>query len=396
MMEIEDFRVAVTNAYENLYNIPYLQGSVLLDYLIPDNTDLQDRARQLKRLLLSTIDNVYPGDNAPITSREWRLHRLLALRYVEGSNPQQIADQLAISLRHYYREQKDAIELLVNLLWKNMNEGDSSTKKLQRSDLVHLEAQRFQQNQPGTDLETTLIDVISLFRDIAEDKSIGVDIELQQDLSGLNVSQQILRQILVEVFNVLLKTNVAESKILVRSIVQPETLICRFETAVFETKSVQSQLDTIHHLSKSSNVTTQIEQSDIETIIELHIPILAPKVVLLVDDNEDFIELVSRYLFQYGYQYVIARTGKEAIDKARTINPDAIILDVMIPEPDGWSVLQTLHNHHETFEIPIIVTTVLSASELAMALGAVAFLSKPISEVDLMNALSDRMVDKNG
>ena len=69
MMEIEDFRVAVTNAYENLYNIPYLQGSVLLDYLIPDNTDLQDRARQLKRLLLSTIDNVYPGDNA----RPWRI-----------------------------------------------------------------------------------------------------------------------------------------------------------------------------------------------------------------------------------------------------------------------------------------------------------------------------------
>jgi CheY-like chemotaxis protein len=59
----------------------------------------------------------------------------------------------------------------------------------------------------------------------------------------------------------------------------------------------------------------------------------------------------------------------------------------MIPDPDGWSVLQTLSNQLETRHIPVIVCTVLGTKELAFSLGAAAFLEKPVTEEALLGAL---------
>jgi CheY-like chemotaxis protein len=59
----------------------------------------------------------------------------------------------------------------------------------------------------------------------------------------------------------------------------------------------------------------------------------------------------------------------------------------MIPEMDGWEVLQRLRNHPQTASIPIIICSVLDSPELAYSLGASLFLSKPIGRDDILNAL---------
>ena len=83
----------------------------------------------------------------------------------------------------------------------------------------------------------------------------------------------------------------------------------------------------------------------------------------------------------------MARNGEDAIQMAKTLQPYAITLDVMIPDPDGWSVLQTLRNQLETRHIPVVVCTVLGTKELALSLGAAAFLEKPVTEEALLSAL---------
>jgi CheY-like chemotaxis protein len=110
--------------------------------------------------------------------------------------------------------------------------------------------------------------------------------------------------------------------------------------------------------------------------------------VLVVEDNEDVIQLFQNYLSKNDYRMVNARNGGEALAKAKTLQPFAITLDVMIPDPDGWTVLQTLHNQLETRHIPVVVCTVLSARALAMSLGAAGFLEKPVTEQDLLAILS--------
>src|SRR5579859_2663618 len=119
MFSIDQFTDAIIDAYEHLYDIAYLCGSPLIGKLIADrDSSTTQQARQLHNLLVKVIEELDPGPKAPITSHEWRRHRLLMLRHLDGLAPQAVADRLSISRRHFYREQREAIEMVAALLWQ--------------------------------------------------------------------------------------------------------------------------------------------------------------------------------------------------------------------------------------------------------------------------------------
>ena len=110
--------------------------------------------------------------------------------------------------------------------------------------------------------------------------------------------------------------------------------------------------------------------------------------VLAVDDNEDVLQLIRGFLSPHGYRVITAQTAQCALNSAATYQPYAITLDLMMPGQDGWQVLQTLLNQPDTDRIPIIVCSVLKQKALALSLGAVAFVEKPIREQALLSALA--------
>jgi CheY-like chemotaxis protein len=120
---------------------------------------------------------------------------------------------------------------------------------------------------------------------------------------------------------------------------------------------------------------------------DVRLPVSSQPTVLVVDDNEDVLQLFQRYLGPYHYRVVTAQTAQEALDKAKRLQPHAITLDLMLPGQDGWSLLSTLLNQPGTRQIPIIVCSVLRQRDLALMLGATAFLEKPITEQALVSTL---------
>lgn len=106
------------------------------------------------------------------------------------------------------------------------------------------------------------------------------------------------------------------------------------------------------------------------------------KKILVVDDDADLVELVSFNLKQAGYAVGTAGNGVEALKNARSLMPDLILLDVMMPELDGFAVCEILRRDPATASIPIIMLTALSSELGRMAglgSGATDFLSKPFS-----------------
>jgi CheY-like chemotaxis protein len=85
---------------------------------------------------------------------------------------------------------------------------------------------------------------------------------------------------------------------------------------------------------------------------------------------------------------VTASGGKEGLRLARQEKPDAIILDVIMPDLDGWAVLQSLKTDAELCNIPVILATVLGDRDMGVALGAAEYLTKPIDPPELMRVLS--------
>ena len=109
--------------------------------------------------------------------------------------------------------------------------------------------------------------------------------------------------------------------------------------------------------------------------------------VLVVDDEPDAVELVAFNLTKAGMAVVSAETGVEALAKAREILPDAIVLDLMLPEMDGLEVCRNLRREPKTARIPVIMVTAKGAEMdrvLGLELGADDYLTKPFSPRELV------------
>lgn len=100
--------------------------------------------------------------------------------------------------------------------------------------------------------------------------------------------------------------------------------------------------------------------------------------ILVVDDDVTARDLLTRTLETKGYHVIAARNGLEALALARQHRPNAITLDVMMPQLDGWSVLRQLKEDDELRDIPVIMVTILNERALAIPLGAAELLTKPI------------------
>ena len=108
--------------------------------------------------------------------------------------------------------------------------------------------------------------------------------------------------------------------------------------------------------------------------------------ILIVDDEEENVSILGELLTFEGYTISSASNGKQAIEKTQHLNPDLILLDVMLPEMDGYQVCELLKNSEETRFIPIIMLIGLDgqADRLkGIEAGADDFLTKPANRVEL-------------
>ena len=117
--------------------------------------------------------------------------------------------------------------------------------------------------------------------------------------------------------------------------------------------------------------------------------------VLIVDDDPVARDLLAANLKGAGYRLIQAATGEEAMNLARTIRPDAITLDVLMPKRDGWEVLSALKADADLRDIPVIIVTMLSDRGIGLSLGAVDVLTKPVDRTRL-TALIHSLVRRDG
>jgi CheY-like chemotaxis protein len=397
------FNEYVADAYKHLYDLVYLRTHPLTDLLVrlPSLTD-KKRARQLHRILLGVIEELDPGLQAPAFSHEWRRHRLMMLRYIRGLNPQAVADQLAIGLRHYYRVHEATIEDVAGLLWDRyiiggiappeahqVAEENSSARRLE---LLRLEAARLAQADRYARVGDVIRGMLPLLDEMLHQHRLSVQLSLPDPLSGTSMGHNMLRQMLLGILGYLIEhaqqgtiqvsARTVQSMVRLSLAVDPPDAV--FSTLQAPNHNRLSSVKEMATLAGAKILPVHVGQAIIGFDVELPI---AERTVLVVDDNEDILELFRGYLSPHHYRVVTAQTGQDALSLARRLQPYAITLDLMMPDQDGWDLLQALLNQPDTQHIPIIICSVLTQKELALSLGATAFLEKPISEDTLLLAL---------
>jgi GAF domain-containing protein/CheY-like chemotaxis protein/tetratricopeptide (TPR) repeat protein len=111
------------------------------------------------------------------------------------------------------------------------------------------------------------------------------------------------------------------------------------------------------------------------------------KRILVIDDDPDAVYLLQENLGQMEFEVIGARNGHDGLYAARAEQPQAILLDILMPETDGWQILHDLKADPATTNIPVILLTIVDKKALGFRLGAAAYLLKPLNPVTVIETL---------
>lgn len=141
----------------------------------------------------------------------------------------------------------------------------------------------------------------------------------------------------------------------------------------------------------------ELSRVSAEEMQDVHdrVPTERKATILIIDDDPLVRDLLRRHLARNGYQALTAVSGEEGLRMAHEHEPNAITLDVQMPQMDGWEVLTALKSEPALADIPVIMLTIVEDKQLGFSLGAAEYLSKPVEMEHLIGILDRYCVDKS-
>lgn len=114
------------------------------------------------------------------------------------------------------------------------------------------------------------------------------------------------------------------------------------------------------------------------------------KKILIVEDEESLLKLESILLMSHGYDVTGVQNGRAALEQLAADKPDLVILDIMLPEIDGFEVCRRIKENPETRDIPVVMLTAKKSSQdydKGIAVGASAYITKPFKSAKIMEVI---------
>ncbi|MCC6166481.1 MAG: response regulator [Caldilineaceae bacterium] len=407
-MTYEEFLAGVQEALTHLYDAAFLQRYAFLSIISEEEEDLR-RIHEVRRCLLAAIRALRPSAGVPADAPDWRAYRILHFRYIEGLNPGEAMAKVGLGKSQFFREQARALDLVAQTLWRTVmerrlppaasaaqdGEGDGPAD---RQRLAQLEAERLCARaiwQPVA-VGAALADVRPLLMALAQVKQVELAFAPAHDFTVLHGDPSLLRQVLLNLISYAF--DIGEARLL-RITTFADTVGQGIGVAV-QRQGQQDHdpaalshrlgvgLEICRRLMDAMGGRVDIQSAEAGTWrANLVWGSDQPPHLLVVDDNESFHHLCRRYLSGYAWHVSGATSAQAARKLLANHTPEVILLDIMMPNEDGWQLLATLKGNVNTQAIPVIVCSVLNEPELAKMLGAAAYLTKPVTQQALLDAL---------
>ena len=385
----EEFIEQVKDALEHLYDLPHLQRHPLAQkYVSTIDTKIKFAGQGLRRELVAAIEALNPGQNVPFRAPHARLYHALTLHYMERTTIQETAYQLGISPRQALRNLRQGERSVAKLLWDRHGTQSAQEPSAQQISSFKAEIDHLDSPSRSTDVSLLLEQAKAAVEPLAAQQDVTLSVDMPQGPVMLSTNPVMAQQVLVSALSHAVQLARAGTLHLALSINGEDALlVLRYSPSNVESTTTSVLSPVAARLADQLGwIITAEDQPEGNHNIVFRMAIGRPT-VLIVDDNEGLVVLLQRYLTDQACRVVAAQDGQEGLRLARELLPDAIVLDVMMPEMQGWEVLQRLKSDPQTINIPVIVCSVIVDPRLAQALGASAFVPKPVRRQDILIAL---------
>jgi CheY-like chemotaxis protein len=395
VMKREMFITLFKDLISHLYDVTVIETHPLSQHFPIDKISDSStcRAEAIQKLILQEIELLRPPGKEPQPqSPEWRPYLILHKRYVLGESPRDIASALYIGDRQFRRDHSRALQALSSRIWERYfisGAVDATIEPSSNSEddfILHLE--RLDLSEVVKSLEGILVQRFRTER-------LRLDLKIPSRPITVSADRVLLRQILLSLVNYGLQLCAGNSLGLwLESQPDRNVIHINFETDEQWELNREEGKDLLNYVrSWAQRMNVQIDEryplpgQKGNVSLRLMFASVQHRIILIVDDQVTALRMFERYLSHTGIEVIGITNPEQTLEVARKVQPNLIILDVMMPRLDGWEVLQALQLNPKTSKIPILVCSAWDEPELAYSLGAAAFLKKPILQRQLLDVL---------
>jgi CheY-like chemotaxis protein len=389
MESFENFRQHLQNALMYLHNPNYSVPEELRNIL---SLSTEDGLPEFQSTLMKAIESLRPGLNMPSGSRAEYIYEVLRQRFVMGLTQEKVAERLDLSLRSLQRLQHEATHVLARALWElrqvDLPAMGQLETELQTGWSSQLQQELLLLQAQSPDAECQLAEALAgaarIFQ-VKSGKRIPIIFPEDNREAKVRFHPTVLRQIVVSLLDTIsrsmpdgqirLEINAGHKEIVLSITAVPAPAVSPDLSLAQELLSMQK-----------GAIQTSHEQELMK--IDVHLPLQkthqAELTVLVVDDNRDLVNLYQSYCASSNYKIEAINEGKGIFDAVERTKPAIILLDILLPDVDGWDLLLELHVNPLTKDIPIIVCSVVTDEQLVLDLGAALYLRKPVWRQQLL------------
>ncbi|MCD6520135.1 MAG: response regulator [Anaerolineae bacterium] len=402
MSKVDDFELRIRQALRHLYDPSFLRQSPLIKWL--KLQDMPNPAWTLKEILEEGIHSLQ-NDSSLQSSKVRRGMEILSLRYIQQFTQQDVANQMGISPRHLRREQNLAIQLLAQYLRRKFHlpaqlpPAEDAEEALPEGVGNNLEREMLwlSDSLAGrvSQVESTIQKVLPLAEGLAIKHNVRLTFAPEGNKDTLAmIAPSVLRQVILSLLVFSIQA-VPGGQITLNVLQAERNVLIQLEACKGKQKEGAEppwkEMDIVNQLVETFQGEMNFIQAEEQLLLSVSLPQVGHISVLAIEDNSDTLQLWERYLQNSRFSLIGVQDPQQALSKAIECQPDIIILDVMMPNVDGWELLTQLRHHPSTSHIPVIVCTVLPQEELAFHLGASGFLRKPFTREALQEMLGHQI-----
>jgi CheY-like chemotaxis protein len=388
------------SALSRLDDLGYLQNHPLAGLIPADTSSPEPSGVQLRAALIEAIEQLKPSADTPAHSSRRRQYVILHERYIRQRPAAEIEKMLGLGERQLRREHHRAIAALAILLRARL--AKSPVRLEPHADLASTleEAVRRLAPAPRT------FGLAELFEEVSRmAEQIGrfhaappwLMIEVRPSNLSAYADRGILHQLLLKLLHFIVNEDMGSNGIFLSArAVDDQVLISLHADCIdpisFEDEDLQLGRLLVNALGAQLAVELLDEAPSPARIFRAAFALpggVRLRKVLVVDDEPSAAELFRTYLSGLSYEVVVETNPAQTLERAEIVQPDAIVLDVMMPGMDGWELFQRLRSLPALKDVPIVVCSVINEAELARALGATRFLKKPVLRQHFIQALDE-------